>query len=352
MSIIVIELAGNNTCHIIYQHNFIIMKYRTLGKTGFKVSEVSLGTWQLGGRWGSGFDEKAALATVHAAIDHGINFIDTADVYSDGLSERAVAIAVKTRKEKVYVATKCGRRLSPHTAEGYNQKNITRFIDDSLRNTGFSALDLVQLHCPPTEVYTNDRVFEVLDRLKEQGKIRHYGVSVEKVDEALMALKYPGVAIVQIIFNMFRLKPAERFFPEAIKNNVGILARVPLASGLLTGKLTRASVFAAGDHRTFNRHGEAFDKGETFSGVDFDLGLMVVDKLKRYFPDPENLASSALRWILMFEAVSCVIPGASSPEQAVMNAAVPDMPGLTGEQMSGIEDIYDRFIRKDVHHLW
>lgn len=328
------------------------MKYRILGKTGFEVSEISLGTWQLGGRWGSAFDEKKALATVHAAIDHGINFIDTADVYSDGLSERAVAMALRTRKERVYVATKCGRRLSPHTAEGYNEKNITRFVEDSLRNTGFSILDLIQLHCPPTEVYRNDRVFSVLERLKQQGKIIHYGVSVEKVEEALMAIKYPGVASVQIIFNMFRLKPADRFFPEAIKSNVGILARVPLASGLLTGKFTGASVFDPGDHRSFNRNGEAFDKGETFSGVDYNKGIMVAEKMKGLFPDPSKLAHYALKWTLMFEAVSCVIPGASNPDQAIQNAAVSDLPELTAGQMRGVTELYDRYIREDVHHLW
>jgi len=328
------------------------MKHRMLGKTGFEVSEVSLGTWQLGGRWGSGFDQKKALATVHAAINHGINFIDTADVYSDGLSEKAVALAVKTRKERVYVATKCGRRLNPHIAEGYNEKNIRRFVEDSLRNTGFPVLDLIQLHCPPSEIYDDERVFEILERLRDQGKIIHYGVSVEKVDEALKAIEYPGVATVQIIFNMFRLKPAERFFPEAVKKNVGILARVPLASGLLTGKLTRSSVFGPADHRTFNRNGEAFDKGETFSGMDYTKGLEAVEKLRQLFPGSPELTPWALKWTLMFGAVSCVIPGASTPEQAVQNAAVADLPPLSDEQMQGVGEIYNRFIREDAHHLW
>ncbi len=328
------------------------MKYRILGKTGFKISEVSLGTWQLGGKWGSGFNDSEALKTVHAALDEGVNFIDTADVYSDGLSENAVGRAVKERTERIYVATKCGRRLNPHRAEGYNEKNITGFVEDSLKNTGFDALDLIQLHCPPTSVYKDDGVFQALDKLKQEGKILHYGVSVEKVDEALTVLRYPGVASVQIIFNMFRLKPIEDFFLQALKNNVGILARVPLASGLLTGILSRDSEFGSDDHRNFNRDGSSFDKGETFSGVDYNKGLDAVQELKGLFPGPETLSAWALKWTLMFDAVSCVIPGASRPEQAVQNSVISDIPDLSPVQMKGVQDIYNRYIRKDVHHLW
>lgn len=328
------------------------MKYRLLGKTGFKVSEVSLGTWQLGARWGDKFEDEQALKTVREALDRGVNFIDTADVYSDGLSEHAVARAVKERKERIYVATKCGRRLNPHTADGYNEKNIRRFIEDSLRNTGFDALDLVQLHCPPTSVYQNDSVFSILDKLREEGKILHYGVSVEKVEEALLAVQYPNVATVQIIFNMFRLKPSERFFAKAEKNNVGVLARVPLASGLLTGRMTADTKFSPGDHRTFNRNGTAFDKGETFSGVDFNKGLDAAAELSGLFPGPHPLSAWALKWTLMFDAVSCVIPGASRPEQAAKNSEVSGMPDLTPEQMKGVETVYDKYIRDSVHHLW
>ena len=316
------------------------------------MSEVSLGTWQLGARWGDKFDDNQALRTVHAALDQGVNFVDTADVYSEGLSENAVARAVKERNERIYVATKCGRRLNPHTAEGYNEKNIRRFIEDSLRNTGFDALDLVQLHCPPTSVYRNDRVFSILDRLKEEGKILYYGVSVEKVEEALLALRYPNVATVQIIFNMFRLKPSERFFPVAKKNNVGILARVPLASGLLSGKMTADTTFSPGDHRTFNRDGKAFDKGETFSGVEFKKGLEAAAELSGLFPGSHPLSAWALKWTLMFDAVSCVIPGASTPEQAAKNTEVSGMPDLTTGQMRGVEEVYEKFIRDSVHHLW
>jgi len=263
-----------------------------------------------------------------------------------------VARAVKERTERVYVATKCGRRLNPHLAEGYNEKNITGFVEDSLKNTGFEALDLIQLHCPPTDVYEDDSVFEALDKMKQQGKILHYGVSVAKVDEAIMALRYPGVASVQIIFNMFRLKPIEDFFPQAVSNNVGILARVPLASGLLTGNLSSDTEFDSTDHRHFNRDGSSFDKGETFSGVDFNTGLEAVEELKLLFPGPGTLSAQALKWTLMFEAVSCVIPGASRPDQAVQNSKISDLPQLSLAQMNGVVDIYKRYIRKDVHHLW
>lgn len=325
------------------------MKKRIFGKTGWEVSEVSLGTWQVGGRWGEPFDEKNAERILEASLDTGVNFIDTADVYSDGLSERVVGKIVKKRSEWIYVASKCGRRLSPHTTEGYNEANITRFVEDSLRNSGLDVIDLIQLHCPPTPVYSNPDVFAAMEKLREQGKIRAYGVSVEKVEEALKAIEYPGVVSVQIIFNMFRLKPAEQFFEAAKAANVAILARVPLASGLLTGKMHTESSFGKADHRFFNREGQAFDKGETFSGVPFASGLEAVEDLKIIF-GKENLTLEALKWTLMFDAVTCVIPGASSPEQAINNIKASALPDFTPSQMNAVREVYDRFFREQIHH--
>ncbi|WP_210488866.1 aldo/keto reductase [Rufibacter aurantiacus] len=328
------------------------MNYRVLGKTGFNVSEVSLGTWQVGGRWGEPFNEQTAEAIIHSAIDAGVNFIDTADVYSDGLSEAAVAKVVKSRSEEVFIATKCGRQIQPHVSEGYTPESITRYVEGSLRNMNLDTLDLIQLHCPPTQVYTRPEIFETFDRLKEQGKIRNLGVSVELVDEALMAMRFPNVTTVQVIFNMFRLKPIEQLFPAAQKNNVGLIVRVPLASGLLSGKMSHQTTFNSQDHRAFNRNGEAFDKGETFSGVDFDLGLEAVEELKKLFPGEEPLAAWALRWVLMFPEVSTVIPGASRPEQVTSNLAAAALPALTQEQMEGVRTIYDRYIKPTVHQQW
>lgn len=328
------------------------MNYRTLGKTGFQISEISLGTWQVGGKWGADFDDANAERILNSALDAGINFIDTADVYSDGLSEKAIGSVLKTRSEEVYVATKCGRKLSPHVSDAYQPAALRGFVEDSLRRLGRDHLDLIQLHCPPTEVYYRPEIFELFDRLKEEGKIRHLGVSVEKVEEALKAIEYPNVTAVQIIFNLFRLRPAELFFREAKRRDIGILARVPLASGLLTGKFGEETPFATGDHRQFNRNGEAFDKGETFSGVDYATGLAAVKALEAYFPDSEHLAQYALRWILMFDAVSCVIPGASRPEQVVSNLKTLEIPALSAAQMAGVEAVYDEFIRNPVHNLW
>jgi len=328
------------------------MNYRVLGKTGFKVSEISLGTWQLGGRWGGTFSDEEAKSTLQTAVDNGVNFFDTADKYSEGLSERAAGAFAREYKERIYVATKCGRRLSPHTAEGYNDKNIRGFIEDSLKNMGWETLDLIQLHCPPTEVYYTPEVFETLEALKKEGKILNYGVSVEKVEQALKAIEYPGLSTVQIIFNMFRQRPAELFFPEAKKKNVGIIVRVPLASGLLTGKFTRETTFSEGDHRFFNVEGKFFDKGETFAGLNFERGLVAVEELKKFFTGPEPLALYALRWILMFPEVSCVIPGASRRDQAEMNTRASALPPLTDMQMKKIYEIYETFIKPDVHHRW
>ena len=328
------------------------MQYRKLGKSDLKISEISLGTWQVGGVWGSDFDEKNAEAILHKAIDLGINFIDTADVYSNGLSEKVVSKVIKSRTENIIVATKCGRRLSPHTADGYNKKSITHFVEDSLRNMSIDTIDLIQLHCPPTEVYAKDEVFETLEQLKASGKIRFYGASVEKVEEAMKAITYPHLVSIQIIFNMFRLKPAEVFFDAAKQSDVGIIVRVPLASGLLSGNYTKNTHFGEKDHRTFNREGKFFDKGETFSGIPFEAGLEAVEELKNIFGGDYTLATYALRWVLMFEQVSCVIPGASSPHQVEKNVAATLLSPLSNEQMHAVKDIYDKYFRTSIHQLW
>jgi len=327
------------------------MKYRRLGKTNFEVSEVSLGTWQLGEAWGS-VSEKDADDVLGAALDCGINFFDTADVYGDGRSERFIAKALTGHQERVYVATKAGRRLQPHKAEGYNRKNLTEFVERSLENLRRDTLDLLQLHCPPNEVYYRPEVFDALDELKRAGKILHYGVSVEKVEEALKAIEYPDVASVQIIFNLFRQRPKESFFPRAQKRDVGILVRLPLASGLLGGKMTRATQFSDDDHRQYNRHGERFDRGETFSGVDFDAGLEAVEQLRQIVPSNISMADFAMRWILQHDEVSCVIPGARNANQVIENAQASDLPPLSSEQMQKVSDIYQRQIRPLVHHRW
>jgi aryl-alcohol dehydrogenase-like predicted oxidoreductase len=292
------------------------------------------------------------MAAMHRALDLGVNLFDTADVYGDGRSERLLARLRKERREPFYVVTKAGRRLNPHTADGYNKENLTAFIERSLQNLETDCIDLVQLHCPPTEVYYRPEVFAVLDDLVKAGKIRYYGVSVEKVEEALKAIEYPGVQSVQIIFNMLRLRPAELFFPEAKRRKVGILARVPLASGLLTGKMTRQTTFASDDHRNFNRYGQSFDRGETFSGVDYDTGLDAVEAFKKLAPPGATMAQLALRWILMFDAVSCAIPGAKRPSQVADNVRSAELPPLTEAQMAEVQRIYDSMIREHVHHRW
>ena len=328
------------------------MHYRTLGKTGFSISEISLGTWQVGGKWGEPFSHDNADHILSAAVDAGINFIDTADVYGDGESEKAVGQLVRRRSEQVYVATKCGRRLQPHTAAAYQPAALRGFVEDSLRNLGLDTIDLIQLHCPPTEVYYRPEIFGLFDRLREEGKIRHLGVSVEKVEEGLKAIEYPNVTTVQVIFNMFRQRPAELLFAEAQRRDVGLIVRVPLASGLLTGKFSPQTTFAPDDHRHFNREGEAFDKGETFSGVDYGTGLAAVEALKAVFPGQPNLAPLALRWILHFSAVSCIIPGASRPEQLLSNLQTEELPALSAGQLAAVRDIYDRLIRPLVHQVW
>ena len=327
------------------------MRYRALGRTGWQVSEVSFGAWAIGGSWGEVSDAES-LAALHQAVDCGVNFIDTADVYGDGRSERLLAQLRRDRREPVMVATKAGRRLSPHTADGYSARNLAAFVEDSLRNLETDCLDLVQLHCPPTDVYYRPEVFGALDDLAAAGKLRYYGGSVERVEEALKAIEFPNVCTVQIVYNCFRQRPAELLFPEARRRGVGILARVPLASGLLSGKLSRESIFAADDHRNFNRHGEAFDVGETFAGVDYDVALDAVEEMRRLLPSGVSMASLALRWILMDEAVSCAIPGGKRPSQVEENCTAADLPPLTAETMAAIRGIYDARIRPLVHQRW
>ncbi|OGU36168.1 MAG: aldo/keto reductase [Ignavibacteria bacterium GWB2_35_6b] len=327
------------------------MQYRELGRTGFKISTISFGAWAIGGTWGT-VNDKESLAALNRAVELGVNFIDTADVYGDGHSEKLVRQLLKEHKQKIYVATKAGRRLNPHTAEGYNKQNLNSFVERSLQNLGVETIDLLQLHCPPTEVYYKPEVFGILDDMVSAGKIRYYGVSVEKVEEALKAIEYPNVQSVQIIFNMFRHRPAELFFKEAAKKKVGIIARVPLASGMLTGKLKPDSQFEADDHRLFNRNGEEFDRGETFSGVDYNTGLKAAEELKSICPKEMTLAQFALIWILMFDEITCTIPGAKRPAQAEENIAVADMPALNNETMKKVKSVYDAEIKKLVHHYW
>ena len=328
------------------------MNYRTFGRTGWKVSDIGFGAWAIGGDWGH-VAQDDALNALRTAIEAGVNFIDTADVYGDGRSERLVGQVVKEFPDRcIYVATKAGRRLNPHVPKGFTQENLTAFIERSLVNLGVERLDLVQLHCPPTEVYYMPEVFGYLDDLVDAGKLQYYGVSVEKVEEAIKAIQYPHMQSVQIIFNMFRQRPSELFFRLAQEAGVGILARVPLASGLLTGKMSAKSTFAKSDHRSYNRHGEAFDVGETFSGVDFETGLQAVEALRPLTPEGATMAQFALRWILMFDAVGLAIPGAKNPQQARDNTAASDLPALDDATMAKIRAIYDKYIREQVHQRW
>ncbi|WP_075218168.1 aldo/keto reductase [Mongoliimonas terrestris] len=328
------------------------MQYRPFGRTGFTVSEVGFGAWQIGGSWG---DVPAAegTAALEAALDAGMTFVDTADVYGDGRSETIVAEVLARRGgDRPMVATKAGRRLSPHVAEGYTAAALTGFVERSLTNLKVETLDLLQLHCPPTAVYYRPEVFAALDALTAAGKIRHYGVSVEKVEEGLKAIEYPGVASVQIIYNLFRQRPADLFFQETRRRNVAVIARVPLASGLLSGKITAETAFARDDHRAFNRHGEAFDVGETFAGVPFEVGLQAVDEVRRLVPVGTPMAAFALKWILAAEAVTVVIPGARNAAQARANAEAADVAPLSAETMGAAREIYDRLIAPHVHHRW
>jgi aryl-alcohol dehydrogenase-like predicted oxidoreductase len=326
------------------------MRARRLGKTGRDVSEIGFGAWALGGDWGT-TDDDESLAAMHAAVDAGVTFFDTADVYGDGRSERLVGRLLRERDEELFVATKFGRR-APQEPQHFTYDNLRGWLERSRENLGVETLDLVQLHCPPWQTFYDPAVHEACERLVEAGLARAYGVSVEKVEEALKAIEYPGVASIQIIFNVFRQRPAELFFEQAQRRDVGVIVRVPLASGLLTGKFTRESSFAGDDHRQYNRHGEAFDVGETFSGVDFEQGLAAVEELRPLVPDGATMAQLALRWILEFDAVSTVIPGAKTPEQARANASAADLPGLSDDTMNRIAELYRGRIAPSVHHRW
>ncbi|MGB5943526.1 MAG: aldo/keto reductase [Leeuwenhoekiella sp.] len=328
------------------------MKYRNLGKTGYKISEISLGTWQVGGKWGSGFDDHLAEEILNTAIDEGVNFIDTADVYENGMSEKAVGRVVNSRSEEIIVATKCGRQINPHVNEGYTVKALRQYVEESLKRLNFETLDLIQLHCPPTEVYYRPEIFGLFEDLKKEGKIKNLGVSVEKIEEGIKALEFDNVASVQIIYNLFRQRPNEIFFREAEKKNVGVIVRVPLASGLLTGKFDQDTTFDQEDHRNFNREGEVFDKGETFAGIPFEKGLEAVEDLKKIFPKIDNLAPVALQWILTDPAVGCIIPGASRKQHLLSNLSVFDRDALTSEEIDKMNTIYKTQIKKYVHQRW
>lgn len=327
-----------------------MLNKRILGKNGASVSEIGLGTWQLGTKWGEPFNPKEAEKILKTAYENGINFIDTADIYNDGESEKSIGRFIKDTGAEFFVATKCGRGLNPHTAEMYAPESVERFADESFKRLQVEKLDMLLLHCPPSSVYRKDDIFTKLDKMQKSGKVSSYGVSVEKVSEAMEAMSYP-ISAIEIVFNMFRLKPAEELFPKSKAANIGIIARVPLASGLLTGKYTKETTFGQNDHRTFNRHGEAFDKGETFSGVDFDSGLQAVEELKSLF-GTNDIIPYALKWILMHEAVTSVIPGASNSRQVISNLAAAAIPDLSAAQMDGVKNIYDKYIRGQVHQSW
>ena len=327
------------------------MNYRILGKTGYKVSEIGYGAWSLGADWGD-VSEEQALSTLGSLPKAGITFIDTADVYGDGRSEKIISQFLDTAKERFIVATKAGRRLNPHIVSGYTKKNLTTFVERSITNLKTECLDLLQLHCPPTQIYYMPEVFSVLDGLVREGKIKYYGVSVEKVEEAMKAIEFPNVSTVQIIFNIFRQRPMELFFREAQRRNIGVIVRVPLASGLLTGKFNSDSFFAKNDHRTYNRKGESFDVGETFSGVDFETGLKAVGELKKIIPEGFTMPQFALKWILMQPAVSTVIAGGKTPEQVLENCKASKLPNINTKILKNIETIYNSFIKPQVHYRW
>jgi aryl-alcohol dehydrogenase-like predicted oxidoreductase len=327
------------------------MKYRALGRTGFEISEVSFGAWAIGGTWGH-VDDAESMKALHGALDHGVNFFDTADVYGDGRSEKLIARLRQERAEPFFVTTKAGRRVEQHTADGYTKPKLAAFVERSAKNLGVETLDLLQLHCPPTDVYYRPEVFGALDELVKEGKLRFYGVSVERVEEALKAIEFPGVQSVQIVFNLFRQRPAELFFERAKQKKVGILARLPLSSGMLTGKMTRETKFEKDDHRLFNRHGEGWDRGETFSGVDYELGLAVVDKMRPLVPAGQTLGDLALRWILDFDAVTAIIPGAKRPDQVAQNVRPSELAPLGDALHEKLRRLYEENVRERVHHYW
>jgi aryl-alcohol dehydrogenase-like predicted oxidoreductase len=328
------------------------MKYRLLGKTGFNISEIALGTWQVGGKWGSEFDHKNADKILNAALDEGINFIDTADVYESGESEIAVGKIVKKTRNRVYVATKCGRQINPYVSEGYTPQALRDYVEDSLKRMNLECLDLIQLHCPPTQVYYRPEIFGEFEKLKTEGKILNLGVSVEKVEEALKAIEFENVNTVQIIYNIFRQRPHDYFFQKAAEKNVGIIVRVPLASGLLSGKYSLQTKFGKGDHRSNNRNGEHFDKGETFAGIPYEKGIEAVEKIKHQIIDPEQLALIASKWILMKPEVSCIIPGASNVNQVKTNVLASALQDIDEKILSAIDTIYLDDIKEYVQHGW
>lgn len=328
------------------------MKYRTLGKTGFEISEVSLGTWQLGGKWGEGLDTATAQKTLLKAFGNGINFIDTADVYKDTQSEIEVGKAIKKTDQRIYVATKCGRQIRPHMNENYTPEALRVYVEDSLKRLDVETIDLIQLHCPPPEVYYRPKIFDEFEKMKDEGKILNLGVSIEKVEEGLKAIEYPNVTTIQVIYNMFRQRPHEELFSKAQKNNVGIIVRVPLASGLLTGKFSKDTTFDKKDHRNFNREGKFFDAGETFSGIPYETGVEAVERLKKVLPDDTNLVHLALRWTLMRDEVSVVIPGASSEKHVTSNCDASGTPPIPEEIMGKIDEIYEEMIKPHVHQRW
>ena len=326
------------------------MKYREFSNIGWRVSEIGLGCWAIGSEWGD-VSKEDATEVLKTSLDNGINFFDTADVYGDGRSEQFIGELLKSTSEKIYVATKSGRRLDPHNSEGYNPENIERFIDRSLKNLGVECIDLLQLHCPPSDICSKKETFEMMDDIVKKGKISYYGVSVEKVSEAMDAIQFSNVKSIQIIFNMFRQKPSEEFFKMAAKKDIAIIARVPLASGLLTGKMNKDSSFPSNDHRNYNIKGEAFDVGETFSGVSFEKGLMAVDELKKLTPNNFTLADLALKWILMHSEVTVAIPGAKNKQQASLNVNSIQLEDISS-LMPQIKKIYDKFLKEDIHHRW
>ena len=327
------------------------MQYRRLGKTGYDVSTIGFGAWAIGADWGS-VDDTDSLAALHAAADAGVNLIDTADVYGDGHSEQLIGRFLRERRgERIYVATKMGRRV-PQLVENYDPEAFVAWTDRSRQNLGLDCLDLVQLHCPPTNVFYHPELFAALDELVTDGAIAHYGVSVEKVEEGLKAIEYPGVASVQIIYNMVRQRPADGFLATAKQRDVGVLARVPMASGLLTGKYDRDSTFGADDHRGYNRHGESFDVGETFAGLDYETGLDLVEELRPLVPDGATMAQLALRWVLMDEGVTAAIPGAKNPDQARANAAAADLAPLPDDVMQRVSELYEQYAKPLVHQRW
>ena len=327
------------------------MKYRKFSDLGWNVSEIGLGCWEIGGSWGD-VSEHDAREILKKALDKGVNFFDTADVYGDGRSEKFLGELIKSTSEKIFVTTKSGRRWrGTNYPRGYKQKHIEEFIDRSLINLGIDCIDLLQLHCPPSEICSKKETYEMMDEIVKKGKIAYYGVTVHKLSDAMEAIQFPNVKSIQIVFNIFRQKPAESFFKEAKKKNVAIIARGPLASGLLTGEINQETKFPENDHRNYNINGKAFDIGDTFSGVNFEKGLKAVEKLKTLLPDNFSLSELALKWILMHDEVSVVIPGAKNKSQVQMNTNATDLKDISS-LLSKINFIYDELIKPDVHNRW